>query len=1279
MTKRSAAATATPRLRRTGRRVDRPDFHRQTVLFQWALSKLGVRDLGDFRNRFQLSPDSPEGIAEQTGNHRFYEAIANALPTATGTLPKDRLASYEQNILEHTQAINASRMHHGQPKIDWKYHQYLALLLTELFMDRYFENPENLREEINEQIRQHNAQAPEVDRVNPFPTDGDACEQLARLAFWCATGSGKTLLMHVNVRQFRHYHKMAFNVGKWPRLDQIILVTPNDGLSNQHAIEFAQSGFNVVTVGEQGIDGLFVGLTKNAIKILSIHKFQEDHGKTTVATEAFEGCNLVLVDEGHRGAGRGEEGKWMVRRDQLAKGGFCIEYSATFKEAIGNDEPMRNRYAKCVLFDYAYRSFYRDGYGKDFTILNLEDDDKQKRYLTAALLLFYQQIRVWMDGGVAIKPFLIDKPLWVFVGHTVVGRAENIDDRASISDVVEVLLFFKGFLTNPPASVALIQSLLEEGFKDHNDRDLLVHRLPHIDTSGDKVMLARDLYVGILRDVFHSPGGGTLAVQLLKGAAGELAVKVGEAEAFGVVNVGDPLAVAEACAEHGVVRLEDDLNRESLFKGISRDDSPINLLVGSRKFTEGWNSWRVSSIGLMRMGRNEGTQIIQLFGRGVRLRGCQMSLRRSSVLTQKPSPPKNLRQVEVLQVFGIKANYMNTFRDWIFSEVPEAMEKQVWDLPVVKTLPQRKLKTLQLKEEIDGEKVERGQAFRRLGPLVRLRPPHSTTSDDAWLRSHRTRLNWLPRIRGIAGADRQITAAVGEAGESPLQQFTAFHVALLDMDDLLFGLEAFKAARGLDRLHADRSAIADLLQTGGWYELSATNDDMRPDHYENRFQWQRMAQQLINAYAERFYRFVRGRWEAPYIEVADVGADDLEGQDYTIETTDLVGSAAEIEQIGQFVADLKSALETNPLAAWSQWGGRWRTVPLAGHLYQPLLYVGKNAQIKISPVPLDQHEAQFVQDLAGWCGTNAGREIYLLRNQAVTGLGFFQASNFFPDFLLWVQDGQCQHLAFVDPKGLLHFDPADPKIQFATRDIPRLQRIIDAQNTGLILHAFILSNTPFASLGWSKGRGNLMSKAETEALGILFQADDPAKYIDSLMRQVIPSGALPAHIETSVAATGAAGGPVVAKPKREEKRTVATAPALFATVTPVPMLEAVELLAAILDELKPTRIQQVAAERMFILAVNRHARDLYEQGNASTTTVVSQPGNPFKVLWQTAVTMGYATISDAGMVRRTDLAIAITKPQHATLAKEAVALFKEGEAMKRAWPVEVDDVEYIVP
>ena len=259
--------------RRAGPAKSKPDFHRQTVLFQWALSKLGVKSLHDFRQRFGISPDSADGLDERTGMHRFFEAIAGALPgMADGSvIPVDRVQSYEQNILEHTQTINVARLHHGEPKINWKYHQYLALLFTEFFLDQYFENPEELREQINAQIARHNAQAPEVDRVEPFPTDADAREQLSRLAFWCATGSGKTLLMHVNVRQFRHYHRRAFHCGKWPRLDQIILVTPNDGLSNQHAMEFTQSGFNVITVGERGIDGLFADLTKNAIKILSIH------------------------------------------------------------------------------------------------------------------------------------------------------------------------------------------------------------------------------------------------------------------------------------------------------------------------------------------------------------------------------------------------------------------------------------------------------------------------------------------------------------------------------------------------------------------------------------------------------------------------------------------------------------------------------------------------------------------------------------------------------------------------------------------------------------------------------------------------------------------------------------------------------------------------------------------------------------------------------------------------------------------------------------------------
>ena len=52
-----------------------------------------------------------------------------------------------------------------------------------------------------------------------------------------------------------------------------------------------------------------------------------------------------------------------------------------------------------------------------------------------------------------------------------------------------------------------------------------------------------------------------------------------------------------------------------------------------------WNSWRVSNMGLMNVGTGEGSEIIQLFGRGVRLKGRGMSLKRSTHL-EGPHPEK---------------------------------------------------------------------------------------------------------------------------------------------------------------------------------------------------------------------------------------------------------------------------------------------------------------------------------------------------------------------------------------------------------------------------------------------------------------------------------------------------------------------------------------------------------------------------------------------------------------------------------------------------------------
>ncbi len=142
-------------------------------------------------------------------------------------------------------------------------------------------------------------------------------------------------------------------------------------------------------------------------------------------------------------------------------------------------------------------------------------------------------------------------------------------------------------------------------------------------------------------------------VEYLKGGEGELALKVGENEPFGVINVGDAKKLFDLCeATTGLVTTEREFSG-SLFKGLNERGNRINLLIGSRRFTEGWNSWRVSNIGLMRIGATEGAQIIQLFGRGVRNKGYGWSLRRSreALLPPGVERPRYIDLLETLNVF----------------------------------------------------------------------------------------------------------------------------------------------------------------------------------------------------------------------------------------------------------------------------------------------------------------------------------------------------------------------------------------------------------------------------------------------------------------------------------------------------------------------------------------------------------------------------------------------------------------------------------------------------
>jgi hypothetical protein len=121
--------------------------------------------------------------------------------------------------------------------------------------------------------------------------------------------------------------------------------------------------------------------------------------------------------------------------------------------------------------------------------------------------------------------------------------------------------------------------------------------------------------------------------------------------------------------------------------------------------------------------------------------------------------------------------------------------------------------------------------------------------------------------------------------------------------------------------------------------------------------------------------------------------------------------------------------------------------------------------VKISPVALNEGETGFVNHIRDYYETHKdgclrGKEIYLLRNESRKGIGFFEASGFYPDFILWVNEGQKQRVVFVDPKGILNLHTLEhPKIQLFKTLKEEVEPTLN--DPDISLDSYIISNTPY--------------------------------------------------------------------------------------------------------------------------------------------------------------------------------------------------------------------------
>ncbi|AGX88546.1 DEAD/DEAH box helicase family protein [Candidatus Symbiobacter mobilis] len=539
----------------------------------------------------------------------------------------------------------------GRVQFAPRYAQYLALVLFAHWMDAQREDASAFLIRLNTFLAQRN---PDAETVTEF-VDAD----LQWAAFWMATAAGKTHLLHACMALLERRRS-------W---DRRIVVTPSESLTRQHAERLrALTTWEVFAYPMDGDASSIGRLPSDTVIVLDINKLaNEKKGDgVTVPTSVFaDGSNLVFVDEGHKGQ-KSESSIWKALQANLAgvgarhapHRGMLIEFSATFGQ-VAEAEHAFDRYAKSVVFDYAYDRFHQDRYGKDFWHVRVQSKGDasattQRQTMTAALLSFWHQVASFRSAQAqktaTEQRLQVAAPLWILLGLSVIGSQKNEGDKQQTSDVVEVLAYLSTMLANPSTLAQSLEQLLAT-------TTVGAELLPAEVRKATEGWQAGDLAVRILADCFAWQQGDKPVLRVLKSAAGELGLGLLRGDTshyYGVVNVGDAIGLKKAL-EAAHLAVEDDAMSGSLFAELDAPHSGLQVLIGSRRFAEGWDNYRASSLTLLRLGQGEGSLIIQMFGRVVRFAGVGGNGKRLA------QPPAELVPLQTAYVYGLQSRYLDAF------------------------------------------------------------------------------------------------------------------------------------------------------------------------------------------------------------------------------------------------------------------------------------------------------------------------------------------------------------------------------------------------------------------------------------------------------------------------------------------------------------------------------------------------------------------------------------------------------------------------------------------
>ncbi|MFP5955468.1 DEAD/DEAH box helicase family protein [Helicobacter pylori] len=462
-----------------------------------------------------------------------------------------------------------------------------------------------------------------------------------RLAFYMATGSGKTIVIIKLVELL----SVAIRMGLIPKKN-IMFFSANEHLIKQFEKEIEKYNRNKDYSKQIDFKSLksvtnkdFYHAPKNVLKEMEkIALFyyradlmnDEENKENLLNYKDYwdNGENYVILDEAHKG--NKTESKRQAIFSLLSLKGFLFNFSATFTEESD---------LITAVYNLSVGEWVKLGYGKESVLLKknnlnafkeLKDlNDKEKEIaLLKALLLLGMQKRYQTEG------YFYD-PLMLVFTHSV--NVKNSDAEIFFKTLARVIENDDGsdFLK---AKDDLLEELKAPEFLFSDDKDQ--NYKIEVFKEGLKSMD----FKGLKEEVFYA-NNGHIEVIINPKNNQEIAFKLNTSDkVFCLIRIGDITEwICEKLKSVKVVSKNLSFKEESYFSQI--DKSSINILVGSRTFDTGWDSTRPSVILFLNIGLDDDAKklVKQSFGRGVRIESVKNQRQRLAYLDIDKAVKKDLK------------------------------------------------------------------------------------------------------------------------------------------------------------------------------------------------------------------------------------------------------------------------------------------------------------------------------------------------------------------------------------------------------------------------------------------------------------------------------------------------------------------------------------------------------------------------------------------------------------------------------------------------------------